>query len=77
MSQEFLPFLSENRITELKIELDNGTLLKSFQETTNTWLKIFFDDEPFRLTKIPYKPFNCKYSGVLSAKSGLHQAELA
>jgi hypothetical protein len=28
MSQEFLPFLSENRITELKIELDNGHCLK-------------------------------------------------
>jgi len=62
MSQEFLPFLSENRITELKIELDNGTLLKSFQETTNTWLKIFFDDEPFRLTKIPYEPFSLDIS---------------
>lgn len=57
MSQDYLPFLSENRITDLKIALGNKELLERFQEPTNAWLTNFFNDEPFRLTKIPYVPF--------------------
>jgi hypothetical protein len=54
----FLPLLTENRITEMKIELDKGVLLEKFQNPTNDWLKEFFEDDPFRETNIAYTPFS-------------------